>query len=335
MKSLNHRNYGVDVAKCIAIFAVILIHAHPFGFYEGTPRTLLEIGVNQLARFAVPFFFIMAGYYFGCSIEKGACPRVLALVRAKRLMLLFGLWTLLYLVIQLHMVELGLYGYVRLVYWQLLMFMDNPLRLLLEGSATHLWFLPALAIGTCVAAMGAQAKSWVLMLTVALLYPLGVLSLHYDVLSISMGLWIGPFMATIFLLIGMLLSRVNLQRLPKLLGPVLILIGATGQCLECWSMEGIKDLTTVDYVFSTLPFGLGVTITALHWCPKPSIFSQMGAQTLGIYLCHIWFIQVLSFVRIYDTWLNHWLIPVAVLLMAYAFTLTMQRMPKLRFVFAS
>lgn len=50
-------NFSINVIKCLAIFSVIIIHCGIFSL--GRKGTVIE----GLARFAVPFFFLISGYY--------------------------------------------------------------------------------------------------------------------------------------------------------------------------------------------------------------------------------------------------------------------------------
>ena len=49
------QNYKLDLFKCIAAYCVVLIHV-PFPGMVGN-------AANCLARFAVPLFFLVSGYY--------------------------------------------------------------------------------------------------------------------------------------------------------------------------------------------------------------------------------------------------------------------------------
>ncbi|MDQ0861570.1 acyltransferase family protein [Bacillus sp. V2I10] len=56
------RNYAIDFIKFFAIFAVVVIHTFPLDSQIG-----LFI-LDNLSRFAVPFFFVASGYLFGIKI---------------------------------------------------------------------------------------------------------------------------------------------------------------------------------------------------------------------------------------------------------------------------
>jgi len=78
---------GVDIGRCLAAFAVVLIHC--------TPECLLALDVliKQAARFAVPYFFIISGYFFGRKLsEKRVSPVSLCAQSVKRILLIYVAW---------------------------------------------------------------------------------------------------------------------------------------------------------------------------------------------------------------------------------------------------
>lgn len=63
------RIYSIDTMRIIAVACVVLIHTNPFkgvGIYGNIVDFLIETA----ARFAVPFFFMTAGYFFALKITR-------------------------------------------------------------------------------------------------------------------------------------------------------------------------------------------------------------------------------------------------------------------------
>ena len=71
------RSNSVDTARLFAIAAVIMIHTQPFSGAAASLRiySYPYLLVNQLARFAVPMFFVLAGYFWGLKIRGGHSMR--------------------------------------------------------------------------------------------------------------------------------------------------------------------------------------------------------------------------------------------------------------------
>ncbi len=323
------RSYSVDLIKGISILAVILVHTHPFGLYDGSSRSDLEIVINQLCRFAVPLFFILSGYFFA---QKMRTENDFSFIkkRIKSLITLFVMWSIFYLLISFDVVNLMAYGYVKVLYWKVYDLMTHPIDWLFTGSATHLWFLPALASSLALVVFLQKFGERACLTGVGILYVIGVLGGAYGSTLFGVALPFesrnGPMMGGLFVAIGFWLANHNLKQITKELGFGLIVLGAIGQLLEAFSIGALsssaQDLTTIDYVFSTVMFGLGVAILALKLeVKKSSFFVEAGALSLGIYLTHMWFVDLFSLVREFDVIaINSWVVPSAVLFMSYYFT---------------
>ncbi|MDB5963417.1 MAG: hypothetical protein JWP59_4711, partial [Massilia sp.] len=112
---------SVDVARVCAIVAVIAIHTVPFenaGSPVGSTLDLATV-INQVARFAVPLFFILSGYFWAQKITDARHIDGVSLTMAKRLLLLFGTWSLIYL-LPFNLIDFladGILGPVKQIYW--------------------------------------------------------------------------------------------------------------------------------------------------------------------------------------------------------------------------
>ncbi len=68
---------SVDVFRLIAIVAVIAIHTSPFHVDvdgENEAYMYADMIINQLSRFAVPFFYVTSGYFWGLKVRKSSDP---------------------------------------------------------------------------------------------------------------------------------------------------------------------------------------------------------------------------------------------------------------------
>ncbi len=62
---MKDRNYSIDLIKCFAILAVVVIHVSTAFLDRTLPFTLpfdIMLIINQFSRFAVPLFFAISGY---------------------------------------------------------------------------------------------------------------------------------------------------------------------------------------------------------------------------------------------------------------------------------
>ena len=85
---MKKRILSIDSLRFIAVFSVILLHYFP-------AAGLLKTVVDQLARFAVPFFFITSGYFLGLKLTKQDSKEVYVSYILK-ILKLYLFWSLLY-----------------------------------------------------------------------------------------------------------------------------------------------------------------------------------------------------------------------------------------------
>lgn len=84
---MQERNSGLDCVKCLAAFCVVCIHV-------SFPGIMGDI-VSLLSRFAVPVFFMITGYYYSNTRDKGKVKKQIVKVTVLLLlsMLLYFIWS--------------------------------------------------------------------------------------------------------------------------------------------------------------------------------------------------------------------------------------------------
>ena len=126
---------GIDLFRLAAAFLVIAIHTSPLASFGETGDFILT---RILARTAVPFFFMVSGYF---TISRYACDTGRLKGFLKRTAQIYGIAMLLYLPINLYN-----------GYFQMEFFLPNLIRdVLLDGTMYHLWYLPASMEGALIA----------------------------------------------------------------------------------------------------------------------------------------------------------------------------------------
>ena len=85
----NQKNNSIESVRYIAAFAVICIH-----YFYAKDKTL-TLAVNQWARFAVPFFFIVSGYFLGEKLKKDD-KVIVYWAFIKKILILYFAWQLIY-----------------------------------------------------------------------------------------------------------------------------------------------------------------------------------------------------------------------------------------------
>lgn len=133
---------SVECCRVFAIIAIIVLHTEPFryGYEDNFHHQYAFIIFNQLARFAVPFFFVISGYFWGIKVQCGL-GKAYTLLTVKRLVLLFLIWSFLYLIpYDVNMIfDYGLLGPIKKSFWCIRELISDPVKLLFQGTKVHLW----------------------------------------------------------------------------------------------------------------------------------------------------------------------------------------------------
>lgn len=119
---------AIDRFRLVAALLIVAIHTSPLASYSATADFLLT---RDLARVAVPFFFMVTGYFV---LPKNAHA---LLHFEKRTVLLYALVILLYLPVNMYMRSFQSMG----------AFLQ---QLLVDGTLYHLWYLPAVLSGVLI-----------------------------------------------------------------------------------------------------------------------------------------------------------------------------------------
>jgi surface polysaccharide O-acyltransferase-like enzyme len=303
-----NRIQGVDVVKLIAITGVIVIHAAPFSEMSaerGIYRQL-EILLNQSSRFAVPFFFIISGYFFGIK-ERDDKLKIISntVVTVKRLFLIFLAWNVIYILPYNvgAIYEYGLSGPFKVAYWHLISLTSDPVRLIFHGTKAHLWFLAGLIWAVSFTGLfqywGLYRSAFII---AAGLYLIGLLGHSYSdsPLGIHFNFDIRNhiFFSTIFFITGYQLAHFKPGPSWFPLGIAAFAFGAAIHFTEIyvlWMLYG-TDPHIHSYTIGTYVMGIGVTVVALSNNRLLNIeaLAKIGKYVLGIYVVHYIFVDILS-----------------------------------------
>ena len=301
--------------RVLAILAVIVIHTTPFETSTEPVGTALDAAtlINQASRFAVPFFFVIAGYFW--SVKCARSGDVLAVTRAAagRAGLLFVAWSAIYLLPWDLEAALGYgpWGPAKVVYWNLLDAARHPIAFAFQGTKPHLWYLPSLALSYWIAAalVLAGRRAWLLPVA-GLLFAAGVSAKAYEASEVGIHLGLnarnGPFLGLVFVVLGDVLARATPRRWWLPLGCVLAASGLVAQWAEVFSQHARwGTVMAQDFVFGTLPFGFGVALVAFGvdvggW-KTPGVLraaltrlAPLGRLVPGIYTSHFVFVDALK-----------------------------------------
>lgn len=302
------RILSVDTVKVFAIVAVVALHTTPFYDPEGSALySQLFVAINQVARFAVPFFFVISGYFFAKKIARSETILGPTLERVKKLGLLWLFFSFIYILPYKlpSAFGYGIFGPFNVMYLKLENAFNDPVKLLFEGSMVHLWFLVSLVCSMVITAL--FIRFWkvrpLLFLGIlsVTLYVFGLLAHSYSEtplgISIAFNTRNGPFFSTLFFVMGYALSFVKISRKHFFYGLFIMVIGYFIHFGEMRYLyfEYAVPMASHDYLVGTLFVGLGVSLMALsgHSVLQLRRLSLFSKYTLGVYGVHVVFVDIL------------------------------------------
>lgn len=281
------RNASLDALRVLSLLGVVTLHVASGGFAQMKPVGFV---IDELSRFAVPVFFLMSAYFW--KDADLASPLRLALKVARRVLPAFA-------------AILAVTIAVRLLEGQDLGFELTPegiaLLLWTGGPAFHLWFLPALVVGSALAALlirrlglgGAMAAAVVLFIA-------GTLIGGYARLWLGHGFpfWVdrnGLFFAPVFLVGGVLLRREReaVAALPLAAVWAGLVAFALLQLVEGYFIVGRYPMGH-DFSLATLGYGFAVAVLFMRITLTGAVWSVLGQATFGAYLIHLLVLHALG-----------------------------------------
>ncbi|UTV26565.1 acyltransferase family protein [Photobacterium atrarenae] len=284
------RIHAFDSVKFLAIIAVFVIHYMSFYGYGGEEQNAIYLSLNILARFAVPFFFVAAGYlyYFRSQSDSGQYT----LRYVSKLIRMYLIWTLFYLLV------VGL-GYQN---WQSF----SWLAALYHGTLGFeiMWFMTALIITISLLYLAQRFQvTTPLLLIACMLHAIGLTGQSYQVL-LPVELF-NPqtntfltnsrdplFFGLFYLMLGYQLARSNAVRwIARAPWPTYLLATLIFSALSV--AEGLwlirrHGSTSADYYLMTIPVTLALTALVLTrpTTTSPSVLAKLGTHSGEIYLNH-------------------------------------------------
>lgn len=301
-----NRIESVDLIRFFAIMAIIAIHTTPFAPVVNSPEIYshLYIFINQISRFAVPFFFVTSGYFWGIKIRGGADIISTSKNMISRIGIIFLAWSIIYL-LPFNMIaafDHGMLGPVKVIYWNLVDLFKDPIKTLLQGGTEHLWFLVSLIFSISICALFVKRKAYTLLCIISIVfYVSGVLLSSYAETpignTIDFNTRNGPFFGLILFYSGYCLSGYTPTIKWFYYGLLIFISGSLIHFAEIYTLNVLFNISLVqDYVFGTLLMGIGMAMFALsnHSILRTKSLSKIGTMTLGIYASHYIFVILLG-----------------------------------------
>lgn len=274
------KNTGIEALRILALLGVVFIHANTLGLFG----TAVSAGfvLDEMSRFAVPCFFLISGFLW--RPERIADVFGASISILKKIGLFFVFWTVFYLVAEFSGLYPVAFGANQLAYLAI------PFT---GGPGYHLWFLPALIIGSAISwallrIFGLRKAIWIS----SVLYAFGVLIGAYGPLfGVKLPTFVyrnGIFEAPLLLLCGYLMqsARTYVDRGYFLLAAI---VGLTTHLVE--GVATGRFPVGHEYSFGTLPFAIGLFGLFRTWSIP---VGKWGSDVLGAYLVHVFILKILD-----------------------------------------
>ncbi len=275
---LNSRINSIDSLRYISIIAVILLHCFPT---TGAAKFI----VTNLARFAVPFFFITSGFFLGLKLKNGDTKNYFLFI--KKIFKLYIFWSLIYF-INPDFSLINTNGFISSYLIKLKELSEKGIVLLLfEGISYHFWFFISLI---CAAIYNYlfKIKHIKTAIVVAFLFYLIGVFLNYGYYELPIlndfnsryFIFFSALPFTLGVYIALKDYRLNNKWALSILG-----IGIIFQFIESY----YSNITLSDYFLSTILMGIGLFLFALNNNSflNSSNLAKLGSLTFGIYAIHI------------------------------------------------
>jgi surface polysaccharide O-acyltransferase-like enzyme len=273
------RNQGVDLLRLVSFVAIVIIHVTSGGDFGAFK--VLPVELDICCRFAVPFFFIASGYFTSVQDAAQTAWRLFG-----RVLVPYLIWYFVYNASSI--AELMTTGRISI---------DTVSLLITGGAGFHLWFLPALFVGTMIVCFLMRFGVAVAVAVSIALYACAVVidTRLYGLLHVNWPIWAsrnGVLMAPLFILIGNVISNTSRDGRPKRnIAVVLILSGALLHVLES-NVTLVGDLQVAQSTIGILLFSVGLFLIGLEAEIDMPFLRHAAPLLLGAYCVHLYILEI-------------------------------------------
>jgi surface polysaccharide O-acyltransferase-like enzyme len=270
---MRNRLDGIDAFRLLAAFSVVTVHVGMPPRYYPMFSEATEATIRLAGRWAVPFFFLVTGYFLGTknSRDRAAAP----LARAALILVVASL-----VMLPLNLNNIGMRATLDYL---------SDGDVFLRGGYYHLWFLSSLVVGLLTVLVfdyfeQPRGLAWAAAVSFACYLAFGAYSPGSE-----RGLETARhFSSVAFLYCGTQLSRRNFGLRAALL---MACLGMALQGLEAICLSHLlgKPLSDYQFLIGTVPFAIGMFGIARNVGTHRvvSLLGRWGARyALGIYVVH-------------------------------------------------
>ncbi|MFN8411764.1 MAG: acyltransferase family protein [Anaerolineales bacterium] len=277
------RNQSVDTIRLLAALCVIILHLE----YPALPSNIV-IAARLLSRWAIPFFFIVSGYYF--AVQNKGQEKLKIQPMMERLIWIFLLWSIIYAPVVFAQHDLK----------TMVQRFFSP-TFLYSGDFLHLWFISSLVFGYIFIAFCHEfnIKSILPFFSIVFI-GIALISGPYPLIKFGLPLnfdFARHWLSVPFLAVGFYFYKKGFPN--AWVSAILIVAGAGLQMVEARFIYRQFGLSAYDHEFliGTIPFAIGMAGLALNnlkWLQIPILSTWGREYSLGIYLFHMLMIFIVS-----------------------------------------
>ncbi len=265
------RSAGIDLFRFIGAFFIVLLHSE-----YGDLSTSFENVIRLSARWAVPFFFIVSGYFLAPKMQNRDLP--LAKIENS---LMRMIWILL--------VSSVFYFLLNTYFTKALSF---SIEQFLTGTNFHLWFLGSLIFGFLsiwfIYRLNKGKYMYIISITIL------IIALYTDIYDVVLGQTqpyeLFRFLLSIpFMFGGILLAKLRFVQRSWIFYLLLVAASFAITLLEVYHLNQYYGLDWWEpqLTIGSVIMAYGIFALSLQIKVKPNLFSKMGAQySLLVYLYH-------------------------------------------------
>ncbi|MEH7493222.1 acyltransferase [Neobacillus niacini] len=291
------RNYTIDFIKFFAILAVVIIHTfpsdHQLGFFI----------LDNFSRFAVPFFFVASGYLFGLKVIDNPNSAAYFKKYLIKILKIYVSWLVFYICYDVIRIFIngGNDNHELSKYFEGL----SVLKLLYYGEGTsgyQLWFVISLAWSIVTLYLFYRLKNLILLLVLGLCLNLaGLFGQSYSIffempITTRDALFIGVFYTTVGFWFAFASPFKKYRSFGKKSYFFWFCFVTVLQASEGYWLEKVLSAKHGEYFIMTIFLTVFLFLFTVN---NPELgkgfwISKIGANALGIYAVHVFFIDIVD-----------------------------------------
>ncbi|OCA83185.1 hypothetical protein A8F94_18895 [Bacillus sp. FJAT-27225] len=292
-----NRNYAIDFIKFLAILAVVVIHTFPSDHVIG------YFILDNVSRFAVPFFFMASGYFFGLKVNITPNSGDYFKKYVIKILKIYASWLVFYFVYDVIRILIGSGDVQEKLFDYMKGF--TVLKLLYYGQGTsgyQLWFVIALVWSITVVFLFFKLGKIGLLLAASLCFHIvGLFGQAYSIFlqlpeSTRDALFFGLFYTTAGFWFSYYKPLQHRKHLSKKINLLLFMLFSILQILEGLWLEKELGSSHGEFFLSTIFLAIFLFSFALHnpQLGKGLLITKIGGNALGIYAVHVFLIDMVD-----------------------------------------